>query len=148
MPADGTRGFADWIMPLMRQANIDKQLQYAFNACGMALLNNKGGSQNKLNDKALFEYTRALAATNEALRDPKTQTSDSTLAAVLLLGTYEVDIYATDVYEDSADSSLTEHYRQKDRNAVVGLSHRGCYADCESSGEEATPERRGQTTVY
>ncbi|KXJ90603.1 hypothetical protein Micbo1qcDRAFT_148510 [Microdochium bolleyi] len=91
VPAEGkgTRGFADWIKPMMRQGNVDKHLQYAFNACGMALFNNKGGSQNKLNDKALFEYTRALAATNDALRDPKTQTSDSTLAAVLLLGTYE-----------------------------------------------------------
>jgi len=87
----GTRGFADWIVPMIKQngAHVDNHLQYAFNACSMALLNNKGGSNNRLNEKALFEYTRALSATNAALRDPKTQMTDSTLGAVLLLGTYE-----------------------------------------------------------
>ncbi|KAH7029404.1 uncharacterized protein B0I36DRAFT_245051 [Microdochium trichocladiopsis] len=87
----GTRGFSDWIVPMMQHSGgqVDNHLQYAFNACSIALLNNKSGSLNRLNEKALFEYTRALSATNAALRDPKTQMSDSTLAAVLLLGQYE-----------------------------------------------------------
>lgn len=36
------------------------------------------------------EYGRALIATNNALRDPVSAKSDSTLGAVILLGMYEV----------------------------------------------------------
>lgn len=55
----------------------------------MALLNNCAGARNQYADKALNEYTHALTGTNRALRDPEAQKTDSTLAAVLLLGLFE-----------------------------------------------------------
>jgi len=122
----GTRGFADWIVPMIKQngAHVDNHLQYAFNACSMALLNNKGGSNNRLNEKALFEYTRALSATNAALRDPKTQMTDSTLGAVLLLGTYEVGHETWDLTKYASDTCrLLEHNCKKDWHVIMGLAH-------------------------
>lgn len=140
----GTRGFADWIVPMIKQngSQVENHLQYAFNACSMALLNNKGGSNNRLNEKALFEYTRALSATNAALRDPKTQMTDSTLGAVLLLGTYEVGPGTLGLMKHITDTyRLIEHNCEKDRHAIMGLAHRGCNADCQSSWEEAVARR-------
>ncbi|KAI5859920.1 hypothetical protein GGS23DRAFT_614380 [Durotheca rogersii] len=85
---EGTRGFMDFTMPLLLQEPRD-HLQYAFNACSMAFLHNRRGASSTLSERALHEYTRALKETNAALRDPATQTMDSTLAAVLLLGLFE-----------------------------------------------------------
>lgn len=78
----------DFIIPLLRQ-NSHGHLQDAFNACSIAFLNNRGGMGNRFSDKALREYTKALNGTNAALRSTDSQLSDSTLAAVLLLGLFE-----------------------------------------------------------
>ncbi|KAI1763699.1 hypothetical protein GGR53DRAFT_358065 [Hypoxylon sp. FL1150] len=88
LPEEGDRGFMDFLIPLL---NLDSQghLQHAFNACSMAYLNNRGGTGSKFSDKALHEYTKALTKTNAALRSTDLQLSDSTLAAVLLLGLFE-----------------------------------------------------------
>ncbi|KAI1135457.1 hypothetical protein F5Y05DRAFT_416133 [Hypoxylon sp. FL0543] len=89
IPREGTtRGFMDFIIPLLKQEPRG-HLQHAFNACSMALLNNRGGTGGRFADKALQEYTKALNGTNTALRNPDTQLTDSTLAAVLLLGLFE-----------------------------------------------------------
>ncbi|KAI0157075.1 hypothetical protein GGR52DRAFT_586897 [Hypoxylon sp. FL1284] len=87
-PREGNRGFMDFVVPLIKQEKQD-HLQHAFNACTMAFLNNRGGTGGRFADKALREYTKALNGTNTALRSPNTQLSDSTLAAVLLLGLFE-----------------------------------------------------------
>ncbi|KAI0156324.1 hypothetical protein BJ166DRAFT_354296 [Pestalotiopsis sp. NC0098] len=90
MPQSGsTRGFFDFLMPILKSEGPDSHLQRAFNACSMALLNNCAGARNQYADKALNEYTHALTGTNRALRDPEAQKTDSTLAAVLLLGLFE-----------------------------------------------------------
>ncbi|KAI1082614.1 hypothetical protein F5B20DRAFT_569213 [Whalleya microplaca] len=90
VPREGsTRGFLDFIIPMIRQ-DPHGPLQHAFNACSMAYLGNRlTGTGLKLSELALCEYTQALTRTNHALRDPETQTADSTLAAVLLLGLFE-----------------------------------------------------------
>ncbi|KAI0880969.1 uncharacterized protein GGS22DRAFT_78381 [Annulohypoxylon maeteangense] len=91
VPPEGegnTRGFMDFIIPLLK-SDPHGQLQHAFNACSMAFLNNRGGSESRLSDRALHEYTKALNGTNAALRNPEMQLADSTLAAVLLLGLFE-----------------------------------------------------------
>lgn len=85
----GTRGFMDFLLPMMQGEHATPHLQHAFSACAMALINNRAASRDKFADKALNEYTMALKGTNAALRDPEQQGADSTLAAVLLLGLFE-----------------------------------------------------------
>lgn len=87
----------DFIIPLLRQ-NSHGHLQDAFNACSIAFLNNRGGMGNRFSDKALREYTKALNGTNAALRSTDSQLSDSTLAAVLLLGLFEVSRFCVAEY--------------------------------------------------
>lgn len=90
MPQRGsTRGFLDFLMPMLKTEGPSSHLQRAFSACSMALLNNCSGARNQYAEKALNEYTYALTGTNTALRDPEAQKTDSTLAAVLLLGLFE-----------------------------------------------------------
>ncbi|KAK8069240.1 hypothetical protein PG994_005856 [Apiospora phragmitis] len=90
MPSHGsTRGFMDFLVPMIKSEGPESHLQRAFNACSMALINNRLASRNRFADKALNEYTQALMGTNQALRDPEQQKTDSTLAAVLLLGLFE-----------------------------------------------------------
>ncbi|KAI2469173.1 hypothetical protein F4781DRAFT_422197 [Annulohypoxylon bovei var. microspora] len=91
VPPEGegnTRGFMDFIIPLLKQ-DPHGHLQHAFDACSMAFLDNRGGTEGGFSDRALHEYTKALNGTNAALRDPEMQLADSTLAAVLLLGLFE-----------------------------------------------------------
>lgn len=102
------RGFLDYLVPLLRQDNQASNLQSAFNACSLALLNNRAGSGSKLGEKALNEYSKALAGTNAALRDVEGQKADSTLAAVLLLGMFEV----------SSPSTFNNPSRKKRRRGV------------------------------
>ncbi|RYP02710.1 hypothetical protein DL765_010698 [Monosporascus sp. GIB2] len=83
------RGFLDYLVPLLNQEGQGSHLQHAFNACSLALLCNRGGPSANLSERALNEYAKALSKTNAALRDPEGQKADSTLAAVLLLGTFE-----------------------------------------------------------
>ncbi|KAK6860996.1 hypothetical protein PG995_004632 [Apiospora arundinis] len=90
IPRQGsTRGFMDFLVPMIKSEVSESHLQHAFNACSIALINNCSASRNRFTEKALEEYTQALMRTNAALRDPDQQKTDSTLAAVLLLGLFE-----------------------------------------------------------
>ena len=90
------RGFLEYLIPLLSQDSRENHLQHAFNSCALALLHNRGSPGSKLGEMALSEYSRALSHTNAALRDPRAQKEDSTLAAVLLLGMFEVRMSAPD----------------------------------------------------
>lgn len=92
VPRQGcTRGFMDYLLPLMRSELSNGHLQHAFNACSLAHLGNRVKSNSEdIPNKALAEYTKALSATHMALQDPELSKTDATLAAVLLLGLYEV----------------------------------------------------------
>lgn len=91
MPKDGrTVGYLDYIIPLLREEGPESHIQHAFNACSLAFLDNRRGVGSRCWDKALDEYTIALSKTNDALKDKGTQLSDVTLAAVILLGLFEV----------------------------------------------------------
>ena len=78
----------------------NEHLQHAFNACALAWLGNRhgngdgppsvGGKAGGSLGKAFAEYSRALRAMQIALRDPARCRSDGVLAAVLLLGMFEV----------------------------------------------------------
>lgn len=88
---DGSRGFMDYLVPMMKDEPSDSHLTHAFNACALASLGNKV-TANGINfgERALGEYTKALAKTHVSLRDPEASKTDSVLAAVLLLGLFEV----------------------------------------------------------
>lgn len=92
VPREGsTRGFMGYLLPLMKTEGPDSHLQHAFNACSLAHLGNRVKSTDgDILDKALSEYTKALAATHTALTDQESYKSDASLATVLLLGLYEV----------------------------------------------------------
>jgi hypothetical protein len=64
-------------------------LQATIKAVGMAGMS-RVHSLPKMKYSAAVEYSTALRATNRALQDSKVARSDSTLAAVVLLSTYEV----------------------------------------------------------
>ncbi|RYP92556.1 hypothetical protein DL770_001314 [Monosporascus sp. CRB-9-2] len=83
------RGFYDYLVPLLNQEGPGSHLEHAFNACSLALFYNRRGPSTNLSERALNEYAKALSKTNAALRDAEAQKADSTLAAVLLLGTFE-----------------------------------------------------------
>lgn len=92
MPKDGrTVGHMDFLLPLLKQEGPDSHIQHAFNACALTFLNNRRGIGGGIWDRALTEYSMALAKTNAALQDRESQQSDASLAAVLLLGMFEVE---------------------------------------------------------
>ncbi|KAI0023492.1 hypothetical protein F4780DRAFT_776904 [Xylariomycetidae sp. FL0641] len=84
-----TRGFLDFLIPLLKQETPHDPLKYAFGAVSMAFMNNRSGTPSDLTDKAISDYTQALKSVNRAIQDPEAQKADSTLAAVLLLGMFE-----------------------------------------------------------
>lgn len=86
-----TRGFMDYLIPVMKNDPGASHLQFAFNACALASLGNRVNSIDiDFHERSFAEYVKALQATNAAIRDPKKSTSDSLLAAVLLLSMFEV----------------------------------------------------------
>lgn len=104
VPRQGsTRGFMDYLLPLLKSEDPDGQLHHAFNACSLASLANTSSSSSSgsnspgttktghtsLVNQAFGEYAKALKATNAVLRDPDAWKSDTALAAVLLLGVFE-----------------------------------------------------------
>jgi hypothetical protein len=66
-------------------------LCHAFNACAFALMGNRTKADGvDIPRLSLKEHTLALAQTHKALGQAATATTDSTLAAVLMLCLYEV----------------------------------------------------------
>lgn len=81
----------DWLVPLLKSEPQNGHFLRAFNACAYASLGNRVTANGiNLSDMALSEYSRALAATHAAIRDPVSCKSDGTLASVLLLSLFEV----------------------------------------------------------
>ncbi|KAK3298053.1 uncharacterized protein B0H64DRAFT_136845 [Chaetomium fimeti] len=83
-------GFMEYLVPLMDTEPSESALRYAFNACAFALLGNRARADSiNLAQLSLKEHTLALAQTHKALGHPAAASTDSTLAAVLLLCLYE-----------------------------------------------------------
>ncbi|KAK3989668.1 hypothetical protein QBC44DRAFT_358970 [Cladorrhinum sp. PSN332] len=95
------RGFMDFLIPLLNTPhqtdnnnnnnNNNNHLQHAFQACALASLGTRSpsvGQETPLHAASL-EYMKALRSTQSALRSPELCTSDSVLAAVLLLSMFE-----------------------------------------------------------
>lgn len=92
MPRQGTtRGFMDYIVPLLNGPGTTSHLRMALRACGLASLNNREKSvQNLVMRSALLEYAKALQETRKIIADKTEALSDATLATTLLLGMFEV----------------------------------------------------------
>jgi len=85
------RGYMDYLVPLLKTESPSSTFVHAFQACAFASMGNRVLSNGiDLNERGLSEYTKALAATHVALKDPELSKADGTLAAVLLLGFFEV----------------------------------------------------------
>ncbi|KFG83470.1 putative negative acting factor [Metarhizium anisopliae] len=84
-----TRGFLEFVLPLLKTPEPSQHFLYAFKACSLASLNNRVGTGNDFDRAALGCYTKALACTFTALKDPVLTKRDDTLAAILLLGLFE-----------------------------------------------------------
>ncbi|KAJ4255036.1 hypothetical protein NW762_009840 [Fusarium torreyae] len=86
---DNTRGWMEFVVPLLKSETVAPSFKLAFDACAIASLGNRVGPGTNFESKALGYYTKALSATFTALKDPVLSKEDSTLAAVLLLGLFE-----------------------------------------------------------
>lgn len=90
IPRQGsTRGFMEYLLPMLKTETPVEHFKLAFDACAFASLGNRVGPGNDYDQAALGKYTKALSSTYKALRDPEMAKHDSTLAAILLLGLYE-----------------------------------------------------------
>lgn len=80
-----------YLLPLMKDTRNSLVLTTALAAVGLAALSNIRLSPRMML-QARKEYTTALSQTNYALRDPVLSKRDDTLAAVVLLGMFEVSV--------------------------------------------------------
>jgi hypothetical protein len=88
---DGTRGFMEFVLPLMKGEGPNGPLSHAFKACAYATLGNRPNAvASGIAEQAIGKYQDALRSIQSVLQDPEESKSDATLAAVLLLGLYEV----------------------------------------------------------
>lgn len=78
-------------IPRLLDSDPSPNLIASIKAIGLAVMSNRHMAPG-LMQSAYSEYSTALLATNRALQDPARYKSDSTLAAVMLLGMYEVRI--------------------------------------------------------
>lgn len=81
-------GHMSYLLPLM-ESSRNSAANAAVNAVALAALSNIRLSPKTMR-KAHQEYTTALSLTNLALQDPVMCRTDDTLAAVVMLGTFEV----------------------------------------------------------
>ncbi|KAL2830829.1 hypothetical protein BDW59DRAFT_158269 [Aspergillus cavernicola] len=81
-----------WYVPDLLRTSPSPALQATMKALGMASMS-RMQTMPDLRRPAAEEYSKALRATNDALRDPVLAKSDATLAAVAALGTYVVRVH-------------------------------------------------------
>lgn len=88
---ESSRGYMDFVLPLMKVEGPGSPLAHAFGACAYAALGNKPNvKSSEVTVGAVVQYHRALQALQASLNDPVKSKSDATLCAVLLLAMYEV----------------------------------------------------------
>jgi hypothetical protein len=85
------RGFQEYLPTLYREEGYQAALSTAITAAGLASLSNVAKQPN-VSAPARQMYLQALRLVSEALADPLQVKSDQTLAAVMLLGLYEVSL--------------------------------------------------------
>ncbi|KAK0109827.1 hypothetical protein ONS95_002498 [Cadophora gregata] len=89
VPEAGTmRGYLDFVIPLLKQRTPPQSLVFAFSAVALAALGTRPNSKALLPTADLW-YLKALKEINLALQNPKTASTDSTLASVMLMASFE-----------------------------------------------------------
>ncbi|KAJ5382126.1 hypothetical protein N7517_000037 [Penicillium concentricum] len=119
-------GHMSYLLPLMKDTRNSPVLTTALTAVGLAALSNI-----RLSPRMMFqarkEYTTALSQTNDALRDPVLSKRDDTLAAVVLLGMFEVMTCSDDSFIDrwikhmDGAKNLIEHRGSEQLTRQEGL---------------------------
>jgi hypothetical protein len=95
------RGYFDFLQPLVKTEPSDSHFSLAFSAVALASLANRPHARgSNLFSQAANQYTKALRAVNLALQSPQHQKTDQTLAAILMLGFFEVS------YRDRPQSTV------------------------------------------
>ncbi|TAQ84730.1 hypothetical protein B7494_g6961 [Chlorociboria aeruginascens] len=86
-----TRGYFDFIIPIIKSEGPDSHFSVAFQAVSMASLANRPNIRGRSNIMrvARSQYMKALKTVNLALQSPVDQKSDQTLAAIIMLGFFE-----------------------------------------------------------
>jgi hypothetical protein len=86
-----SRGYFDFLLPLVKTEPADSHFSLAFSAVAFASLANRPSARgSNLFSQAASQYIKALRAVNLALQSPAHQKTDQTLAAILMLGFFEV----------------------------------------------------------
>ncbi|KAM0482560.1 hypothetical protein ACHAPX_003079 [Trichoderma viride] len=89
-----------YLVPLMEDPQ-NRALDAAVTAVALAAFSNIHASPRTML-KAHVEYSAALSATNQALRDPGICKRDDVLAAVIMLGIFEVSLMSASAAPDTA----------------------------------------------
>lgn len=89
-PSSSDGGHFDFIIPLIKMRNPLIHFKLAFEACALAYFSNCVGNATRLEQVALEKYTKALSTTGQALQNHHESRKDATIAAVLLLGLFEI----------------------------------------------------------
>jgi hypothetical protein len=90
VPQPGTlRGYLNFIVPFLGGEQMNPAVKSAFSAVSLAAFGARPNSKSLL-PKAETSYYTALKEINATLKNPRMATDDSTLAAILMLSTFEV----------------------------------------------------------
>lgn len=87
--AGGKRGVYEFLPLLVQQEGKSGLLQTVISACGLAALANAGKAA-EWQTQAYGMLTKAIGQLKVNLQDAKARVSDQTLAAIMLMGTFEV----------------------------------------------------------
>jgi len=102
-PRHAVRGHCDFLLPMLKNESPTSAISLAFQAVAMGAMSNKPNFRGRVwSGQVIAQYIKALKATNLALQNPAKQKSDQTLAAVLMLGMFEVCILCG--WQEDADS--------------------------------------------
>ncbi len=89
-PKNTSRGYFDFLIPMLKNESPDSHLSLAFSAVALASLGNRPSTRGRsVLPQAVGQYAKALKATNLALQNPVHQKTDQTLASILMLGFFE-----------------------------------------------------------
>ncbi|EPE32306.1 Zn2/Cys6 DNA-binding protein [Glarea lozoyensis ATCC 20868] len=89
VPQPGTlRGYLSFILPFLGSEQMSPAVKSAFSAVSLAAFGARPNSKSLL-PKADTSYYTALKEINATLKNPRMATDDSTLAAILMLSTFE-----------------------------------------------------------
>lgn len=89
-PRHSTRGYFDFLIPMLKNEGPNSHLSLAFSAVSLAALSNRPNTRgSSLFHQAIGQYAKALKALNLALQNTVHQKTDQTLASIIMLGFFE-----------------------------------------------------------